>query len=64
VSPSYEGRTARREPPPAFSATGHLYFDSVEAFQAAFGRHAGAITGDIPNFTNVQPTVQVSEVKL
>ena len=50
--------------PPAFSAMGHLYFDSVEAFQAAFGPHAGEIMGDIPNYTNVQPTIQVSEVKL
>jgi uncharacterized protein (TIGR02118 family) len=50
--------------PPAFSAMGHLYFESVEAFQAAFGPHAGAIMGDIPNYTNVQPTIQVSEVKL
>jgi uncharacterized protein (TIGR02118 family) len=50
--------------PPAFTAMGHLYFDSVEAFQAAFGPHAGEIMGDIPNFTNVQPTIQVSEVKL
>jgi uncharacterized protein (TIGR02118 family) len=39
-------------------------FDSVEAFQAAFGPHAGAIMSDIPNYTNVQPTIQVSEVKL
>jgi len=49
---------------PAFSAMGHLYFDSVDAFQAAFGPHAAAIMGDIPNYTNVQPTIQVSEVKL
>lgn len=49
---------------PAFSAMGHLYFDSLEAFQAAFGPHAGVIMGDIPNYTNVQPTIQVSEVKL
>jgi uncharacterized protein (TIGR02118 family) len=50
--------------PPAFNAMGHLYFDSVEAFQAAFGPHAGEIMGDIHNYTNVQPTIQVSEVKL
>jgi len=50
--------------PPAFSAMGHLYFDSVEAFQAAFGPHASEIVADIPNYTNVQPTIQVSEVKL
>ena len=49
---------------PAFSAMGHLYFDSVEAFQTAWGPHAGEIMGDIPNYTNVQPTIQVSEVKL
>jgi uncharacterized protein (TIGR02118 family) len=42
----------------------HLYFDSVEAFQAAFGPHAQAIMGDIPNYTDIQPTIQISEVKL
>jgi uncharacterized protein (TIGR02118 family) len=49
---------------PVYSVMGHLYFDSVEAFQTAFGPHAAAIMGDIPNFTNVEPTVQVSNVKL
>jgi uncharacterized protein (TIGR02118 family) len=48
----------------AFIAMGHLYFDSVEAFQGAFGPHAPAILGDIPNYTNTQPTVQISEVKM
>ena len=50
--------------PPSFSAMGHLYFESVEAFQAAFEPHAGELMGDIQNYTNVQPTIQVSEVKL
>ena len=50
--------------PPAYLAMGHLLFDSVEAFQQAFGPHAQAIVGDIPNYTNTQPTIQVSEVKL
>jgi uncharacterized protein (TIGR02118 family) len=49
---------------PAFIAMGHLYFDSVEAFQQAFGEHGEAIVADIPKYTNTQPTVQVSEVKL
>lgn len=48
----------------AYVAMGHLYFDTVEAFQAAFGPHAEVIMRDIPNFTNVQPTIQISEVKL
>lgn len=50
--------------PPAYVAMGHLLFDSVEAFQAAMAPHAERIFGDIPNYTNVQPTVQISEVKL
>ncbi|MDB5969245.1 MAG: ethyl tert-butyl ether degradation protein EthD [Hydrocarboniphaga sp.] len=50
--------------PPPYAAFGHLYFDSVEAFQAAFGPHANEIMGDLPNFTNIQPTIQISAVKL
>lgn len=50
--------------PPTYVVMGHLYFDSVEAFQTALAPHAEAIMGDIPNFTNIQPTIQLSEVKL
>jgi uncharacterized protein (TIGR02118 family) len=50
--------------PPPFSAACHLFFDSVEAFQAAFGPHANTILADIPNYTNTQPTIQISEVKM
>jgi uncharacterized protein (TIGR02118 family) len=50
--------------PPPYVAVGHLYFDSVEAFQAAFKPHAKEILGDIPNYTNSQPAMQISEVKL
>ena len=49
---------------PAYVAMGHLLFDSVEDFQASFGPHAPAIVGDIPNYTNSQPTIQISEVKM
>ena len=50
--------------PPAYLAFGHLYFDSAEAFQKAFEPHAAEILGDLPNFTNIQPVLQISEVKL
>jgi uncharacterized protein (TIGR02118 family) len=49
---------------PAFVAMGHIYFDSVEAFQTAFGPHADAIMADIPNYTDIEPTLQISEVKI
>ena len=50
--------------PAPYIAACHMFFDSVEAFQASFGPNADAIISDIPNYTNTQPTVQVSEVKL
>ena len=42
----------------------HLFFDSVDAFQTVFAQHSGVILADIPNYTNTQPTVQISQVKL
>ncbi len=50
--------------PPPYAAMGHLYFDSVEDFQSAFGPHAEAIMADIPNYTNVEPVIQVSDVHI
>ncbi len=47
-----------------FVAAGHLFFDSVEAFQTAFTPYMQEIMGDIPNYTNITPTIQVSEIKL
>ena len=50
--------------PAPYLAMGHLLFDSVEAFQAAFGPHAQTLMNDIPNYTNTQPVIQISEVRL
>jgi uncharacterized protein (TIGR02118 family) len=50
--------------PPTYIALGHLWFDSVEDFQSGLGKHGQQIMGDIPNYTNVQPIIQISEVKL
>lgn len=47
---------------PIYAAMGHLYFDSLSDFETAFPPHAGELMGDIPNFTNTQPTVQISQV--
>jgi uncharacterized protein (TIGR02118 family) len=48
---------------PAFVMMAHFTFDSIGAFQAAFGPHAAAIMADIPNYTSIEPTIQISEVK-
>jgi uncharacterized protein (TIGR02118 family) len=48
---------------PTYIAVGHILAESPEAFQAALGPHVGEIMGDIPNFTQIQPTIQISEIK-
>ena len=40
----------------------HFFCDSVESFQTGFGPHAAEIMGDIPNYTDLPPVVQISEV--
>lgn len=50
--------------PAPYVAMGHLLFDSIEAFQKAFEVHAQALLADIPHYTNTQPVIQISEVKL
>jgi uncharacterized protein (TIGR02118 family) len=50
--------------PPAYTALGHLLFESVESFQAAFAPHSKEIMADIANYTSIQPTIQISEVKM
>ncbi|GAB5524830.1 MAG: hypothetical protein Roseis2KO_27020 [Roseivirga sp.] len=49
------------EPAP-YMAIGYLYFDKLSDYQTAFGPVAQKIVGDIPNYTNVQPVLQISEV--
>lgn len=45
-----------------FMAVGTLFFDSVESFQTAFGPNSETIMADLPNYTNVEPILQISEV--
>jgi uncharacterized protein (TIGR02118 family) len=49
---------------PTYVAMGHLLFDSVQSFQEAFAPHADSIMGDIPNYSSIQPVIQISEVKM
>jgi uncharacterized protein (TIGR02118 family) len=49
---------------PIYKVMIHLLFDSVEAFQGAFGPHTEAIMADIPNYTDIEPVIQISEVKI
>jgi uncharacterized protein (TIGR02118 family) len=48
--------------PAPYVAMCHIFCDSVEAFQAGFGPHAKEIMGDIANYTDRTPVIQISEV--
>lgn len=50
--------------PPSYVAMCHLWFDSVTEFERAFESSGDAITSDIPNYTDIEPIVQISEVML
>lgn len=50
--------------PAPFVAMCHLLFESIEAFQAAFGPHAETFMTDVPNYTNIAPAIQISAVKI
>jgi len=48
--------------PPTYVAMCHIFSESLDAFQAAFGPHASEIQGDIANYTDLTPVMQISEV--
>jgi uncharacterized protein (TIGR02118 family) len=45
-----------------YFAIGILHFDTDESLQAALsGEHAAEVIGDISNFTDVQPVMQIND---
>ena len=50
--------------PAPYTAVGHVFFDSLESFQTASKAHGKELFADVPNFTNITPQVQISEVIL
>ena len=47
---------------PTYLAVAHLHCESIDDFQKGFGPHTQEILGDIPNYTDQAPVVQISEV--
>ncbi len=54
------GRTP--DAPIPYLAIGYLYFDTLAEYQEVFGPNAEKIISDIPNYTTIQPVVQISEI--
>ena len=49
---------------PTYVAVAHLYFHSIESFQAAIGPQHKELENEAPSFTDIKPIIQVSEVVL
>jgi len=45
-----------------YACVGHLYFDSQDGYDRGVAENGPIIRGDIPNFTNVTPIRQISEI--
>ena|SRR5579871_2436936 len=48
--------------PAPFAAITSMTFESVDSFSSAFLPHAQTLMNDVPNYTNIEPVLQVSEV--
>jgi len=53
--------TAQPGAPAPFVAVGHMYFNSMQDFQRCMPA-ATEMMADIPNYTNIQPQIQISEI--
>jgi uncharacterized protein (TIGR02118 family) len=45
-----------------YLAVAHLKFNSADQLQKALAKHGAEIMGDIPNYTKIEPIMQVNEV--
>jgi uncharacterized protein (TIGR02118 family) len=47
---------------PLYACTAHLYFPSADHFYGAMAAHGDALGEDMPNYTDMELDVQVSEI--
>jgi uncharacterized protein (TIGR02118 family) len=47
---------------PTYVAMAHLYFESIESFQAALGPQHKELEKEAPEFTDITPIIQVSNL--
>jgi uncharacterized protein (TIGR02118 family) len=47
---------------PAYVAMCHFLFSSIDAFMQAFVPNAPELQGDMPNYTDIEPLIQINEV--
>ncbi len=55
------GRTANDEAP--FAAIGYFFITDIAEYNKAIAQNREAVISDFKNYTNIQPVVQISEIK-
>jgi uncharacterized protein (TIGR02118 family) len=55
------GRSAADQAP--FMAIGSFHVKDIDAYHKAIAEHINEIVADFQNYTNVQPTVQISKIQ-
>ena len=48
--------------PVQYLAIGYFYFDTMTSFENSMGPNSEKLKADVPNYTNIQPMIQISEV--
>ena len=49
--------------PVPYVAIGYFYFDTMSSFENAMGPNSEKLKADVPNYTNIRPIIQISEVQ-
>lgn len=61
IDKGISGRTTN-DPTP-FLAIGYFYIKNIKAYNDAIAQNREAIVNDFKHYTNIQPSIQISEVK-
>jgi len=61
IDKGISGRTANDKVP--FVAIGYFYINDVAEYNKAIAQNRDAIINDIKNYTNIQPIIQINEIK-
>jgi len=49
--------------PAPYLAIGYFYFETMSSCQNSMGPNSAKLRADVPNYTNIQPVIQISEVQ-
>lgn len=54
---------AAPDEPLPYLAIGYFFFDTIDSFKNAIGPNSETLRADVPNYTNIKPVLQISEVQ-